>query len=391
MQLKIDASLKVPLHHQIGNGILSMVRSGRFKPGDRLFTEVGLAKKYSVSLGPVRQAINELVAQGMLERRRAKGVFLVDPRSRPSPKRRITFVTPDIGHSFYGAMVRGGEHCAREHGYEIVIANSDHDDQKETAILAQLAAMDPHIVVLCTMGGSSCRAELARLVEHGFLVVMVDRHFPDLSVDVIENDNVQIGCDATNYLIRLGHRHIVHLTIEASLVLRTLNSSDRQVGYEKAMAEAGLKPEIGIVQYPGDRWDVDDERRTLEWLRDHAGNLPSALFVLNDTLCIGVIRALRKTNLAIPEDISIVGCADLDFARMLTEPLTSVSQDSYGMGKRGVQLGIDRLEGRSPVEPVYEIHPHKLVERMTTLGRGTGRIAPGPGLHRQEETRAGTR
>ena len=52
MQLKIDAELSVPLHHQISHGILSIVRSGKFKPGDRLFTEVGLCEKYGVSLAP---------------------------------------------------------------------------------------------------------------------------------------------------------------------------------------------------------------------------------------------------------------------------------------------------------------------------------------------------
>lgn len=248
MELKIDANLKVPLHHQITDGILSLVRSGKYKPGDRLFTEVALSEKYSISLGPVRQAINELVSQGVLERRRAKGVFLVNPKSRPQTKRRITFVTPDVGHSFYGSMVRGGEHGAREHGYEIVLANSDNDGQKEAAILAQLAAADPHILVLCTMGTDACREELVRLIDHGFIVVMIDRHFPGLKVDVVENDNVQIGYDATRHLLDLGHRNITFLTYEESLARQTLNTADRQTGYEKAMAEAGLTPRIGVIE-----------------------------------------------------------------------------------------------------------------------------------------------
>lgn len=113
---------------------------------------------------------------------------------------------------------------------------------------------------------------------------------------------------------------------------------------------------------------MDSERRTLEWLNAHDCGRPTAFFVVNDTLCVGVIRALRKKGLSVPEDVAVMGCADFDFARMLSEPLTSINQDSHGMGKRAVQLGIGRLEGRAPAEPVYEIHPHRLVERMTTRG-----------------------
>ena len=67
-----------------------------------------------------------------------------------------------------------------------------------------------------------------------------------------------------------------------------------------------------------------------------------------------------------PGDISIVGCADLDLARALSEPLTTIDQDSYGMGRRGVTLGVARWLGGNTATPVREIHPHRLVERMTT-------------------------
>ncbi len=77
MQLKIDAKLNVPLYHQIRCGILSVIRAGGFKPGDFLFTELELCRKHGVSLSPVRQAVNHLAMKGIVESRRAKGVFFV--------------------------------------------------------------------------------------------------------------------------------------------------------------------------------------------------------------------------------------------------------------------------------------------------------------------------
>jgi GntR family transcriptional regulator len=77
MQLKIDPSLRTPLHHQFRCGILSVIQSGGFKPGDFLFTELELCRKHGVSLSPVRQAVNHLAVQGIIESRRAKGVFFI--------------------------------------------------------------------------------------------------------------------------------------------------------------------------------------------------------------------------------------------------------------------------------------------------------------------------
>jgi LacI family transcriptional regulator len=208
---------------------------------------------------------------------------------------------------------------------------------------------------------------------------MIDRHFSDLKVDVVENDNVRIGRDATEYLIGLGHRRIAHLTIDES---EALNVHDRRLGYEEAMAAAGLAPQVAVIDYPGDKWEVDNERRMVEWLESLEGDYPTACFVICDTNCVGVIRGLRKMNLRVPEDVSIIGCADFDFARMLSEPLTTINQDSYGMGYRGVQVGIDRLEGKGPAEPVLEIHPHKIVERMTVRA-----IRPGSKLIKVEKSK----
>jgi DNA-binding LacI/PurR family transcriptional regulator len=379
--MAIDLTSTVPLHCQISDAILEMIRSGEYSCDDLLFTEVGLCKQYGVSLAPVRQAVNGLVAQGILERRRAKGVFLGRSAGRRPYNPRITFVTPDISHSFYGAMVRGGEHCARTHGYDIVIANTDFSREKEAAILADIGRTEPHIVALCTNGGYECRAALVKLIESGFVAVMIDRHYPDVCADVVENDNVKIGREATEYLLSLGHRRIAHLTVDD---LDALNVHDRRVGYTEAMEQAGLATEVEVIKYCDERWDVDGERRTCDWLNRVAGNVPTACFVVNDTLCVSVIRAMQRCGLSVPENVSLVGCADLDFARMLSEPLTTIDQDSYGMGVRGVQMGIDRLEGRAPSEPVRQVHPHRLVERISarSVGGGTSPVPPPPGRGR---------
>jgi len=363
---QIDPNRPVPLHSQIRDGIQALIRDGAHQPGDLLFTEVGLSRQFGVSLGPIRQAINHLVAEGLLIRRRAKGVFLAEPQQTAAQK--VTFVIPDVGHSFYGSMLRGGEQCARQLGYDLLVANSDFDLQAETDILGRLAQTEPHAVVLCHIGGDQCRRQVEELIARGFVVVMVDTRLGDLPVDTVENDNLQIGLDATNHLLAHGHRRIVHLT---SSEWPNSAVTARRDGYANAMVQAGLQPVVQTIHQPGDRWEIDVERRVTQWIESLSQPLPTAIFAINDTECVGIIRGLIAAGLDVPTDLSLIGCADLDLARALTVPLTTIDQDSYGMGRRAVQRAVDRLEGRLAGDPTNEIHPHRLVERMTVRELGS--------------------
>ncbi len=362
MHLDIDTGSGVPLHKQVYDGVLSVVRSGRFGPGDRLFTETELSRENSISLAPVRQAIGALVAEGFLERQRAKGVFIpLKPSSNTN--RRLTLVVPDVAHSFFGSMVAGIEKFARGHGYDMVVSHTDFSPEREDNLLRQLRDAAPHVVLLCTVnGGEKNRKDLSRLAASGFTVVMVDGHFDGLNVDVVENDNVQIGLDATNYLLASGHKRITFL---ATTDESEINAVSRRQGYEQAMAKAGLTSDVQHLLHAGDGWHEDTKSAARNWLEAARGQQrPTAVFVLNDTYAAAVINAMDELGISVPKDMSVIGCADLDFARLLSRPLTTIDQDSYGMGAKAAELGIERFEGRAS-GPVKLIHPHKLVERET--------------------------
>jgi len=101
------------------------------------------------------------------------------------------------------------------------------------------------------------------------------------------------------------------------------------------------------------------------WLEGLAENSrPTGLFVINDTDAIGVLRALEELGVSVPGEMSVIGCADLDFAQMLTRPLTTVNQDSFGMGRRAAELGIEQLEA-GLATPRHITQPHKIISRTT--------------------------
>lgn len=365
VKIKINTELEIPLHLQIETEIKKRIREQCCRPGDFLFTEVGLSREAGISRDSVRQGVNRLVNDGLLERRRAKGVFLASGGVAVRRNRRqLTFVVPDIQHSFYGAMVSGGLAQAQKCGYELAITGTDFDSDLEFKTLTQLLSMPPHSVIVCTNGGPQCEKTLLRLTEHGFRIVMVDRSFPNVPGDVIANDNIAIGREAVEYLLRLGHRRIAHASVDAPY---DINAKLRRQGYREAMAAAGLKPQYFYALHDRESWLCDSEKNTARWLGEAKNALPTAIFAVNDTICVGIMRAILKAGMSVPNDISLLGCADLNIAQAFLDPLSTIEQGSYDMGARATYLAIRRLEnGHAEDPPVREVHPHHLIERMTT-------------------------
>lgn len=94
------------------------------------------------------------------------------------------------------------------------------------------------------------------------------------------------------------------------------------------------------------------------------GNLPKAFFVSNDSIAIGAIKAIKEAGLRIPEDIAIIGFNDISQATYVDPPLTTLRLNPTLMGETGVDLLIERIEGRETYKTV--LLSTKLIERKTT-------------------------
>jgi DNA-binding LacI/PurR family transcriptional regulator len=96
-----------------------------------------------------------------------------------------------------------------------------------------------------------------------------------------------------------------------------------------------------------------------------SGRPMTAIVCQNDHMAMGAIRALQERNLRVPDDYSIVGCDDIDFARFITPPLTTVRISFEQTGVAAVRLLIDRLRGEEPI-PERITLPSTLVVREST-------------------------
>jgi DNA-binding LacI/PurR family transcriptional regulator len=177
-------------------------------------------------------------------------------------------------------------------------------------------------------------------------------------------DNIGAGRTATEHLLGLGHRTVWHVAGPQ----RWWAARDRLAGWRQALADAGA-PEPPVLE--GDWLPASGYAAGLELA---ANPDVTAVFVANDDMAIGVLRALTEAGRSVPGDVSVVGFDDIPTAAFLTPPLTTVPQDFDVHVERGIANLVTEIESPTGVRsPLPEPPPLRLVVRQSTAAPSTAR------------------
>jgi DNA-binding LacI/PurR family transcriptional regulator len=196
-------------------------------------------------------------------------------------------------------------------------------------------------------------------------VVVVNAEPRGLPVPVITSDNEAGGRVAATHLLGLGHRRIAYIRgIEGFTA-----DIPRIEGFRAACREAGI-PAADVVEIRGDGRFEGGESAAATILATHADI--TAIACHNDMTAIGAMRAIRAAHLRVPEDISIIGCDDIDAASWVAPPLTTVAQRKADMGRLAIERLIDALEADEASTPETVLLPMELRERESTGPAPTG-------------------
>ena len=175
----------------------------------------------------------------------------------------------------------------------------------------------------------------------GIPFVLLNRYLESYPANCVQLDYRSGARAATAHLIGLGHRRIAHLTHGDD----RYSAQERLAGYREALQEAGVpfSPDLVIPCTSRIEGAYQAVLETLPRLEPK----PTALFAYNDIWCVGVLRALHELGRRVPEDISLMGCDDLELSGFLVPPLSTVFQDPYEIGRQGVDLLLEQLHGPS--------------------------------------------
>ncbi|RKS10074.1 LacI family transcriptional regulator [Nocardiopsis sp. Huas11] len=150
-------------------------------------------------------------------------------------------------------------------------------------------------------------------------------------------DQVQGAHDAVRHLLDLGHRTVHHISGDPEW----LEAESRVAGWRRALAEAGTTAPEPLVGDWSPRSGYEKGRSLVRRRAD--GEPVTAVFVANDQMAIGLLRALAEAGLRVPDDISVVGFDDVPEAEFLAPPLTTVAQDFAQLGRMSLRALLDEL------------------------------------------------
>lgn len=193
-----------------------------------------------------------------------------------------------------------------------------------------------------------------KLIEREIPLVLVGHGPANPNLNSVDVDNFAGAYKATNHLIEQGHTRIGVML--ASLKMQ--ESADRLEGYKKALEDAGLpirEDYIAIGNY-SQKHGFDTMKR---WIKE--GLDISAVFSTSDTLAMGVLLALHKENISVPEEISLVGFDDLPFAQYTIPPLTTIQQPICEKGRRAARLLINQIENKDSQIVHENLEPELIV------------------------------
>ncbi len=271
---------------------------------------------------------------------------------RMSTTSALGLVLPEVANPVYGPIVVGAERRATEAGYVLVLG-SGLDAASTEASFARL--LDEGRVDGLLVASATVEDELLRTLAAGSApVIAVNRRISGAVGSVIVDDAAAARI-ATEHLLELGHRRIMHIAGPPSMD----TTQRRQQGYEAAMTAAGL-PSLVVG---GEGWDAASGYRVA---RGALGDdTVSAVFVANVMSAIGVIRAAREHGRVIPDDMSVVCLHESPVAEYFDPSLTTVALPLEELGRAAVELVLDRLAGGVARDVLLSDLPQLLVRGST--------------------------
>ena len=248
----------------------------------------------------------------------------------------IGLITSDIEDPFHARQARGIEDIAREHGYSVILFNTDENPESEIQAVNTFRSIRVAGIILNSIFPGFKHIE--GLKKQNIPFVLLNRRLPDIDADYVINDNFNGAYEATKHLIHLGHTRIGMI-----LGLQRVTSVwDRYAGFSKAMKEAGISINKDFILY-GKNLKPETGKELTEQLLAMEPR-PTAILAYCDTLAIGAYAAAHQMNLSIPKDLAIIGYDDILFSSYLEVPLTTLSQPAYKMGQAACNIILEKIK-----------------------------------------------
>lgn len=254
----------------------------------------------------------------------------------------IGVVIPELNNIFCTEIITGMEDILRKKGYATIVCDCRTDKKLEREAVEFLYRK--RVDGIINMPVDSTGAHLKQFEIAKKPIVIIDRKLPQIACDSVLVDNRDAAKKAVDILINNGHRHIGLITGPEEIY----TAKERYNGYETALSEAGIQIDPGLVVHSD--YTIRGAVSGVEKLLDAHPEV-TALFAANYEMTMGTMIVLNERGISIPEQMSVIGFDNREFARALHPTLTIITQPTEAIAAQVAETILDRLEQGEQTAP----------------------------------------
>lgn len=273
-----------------------------------------------------------------------------------SRRSRLVGLLIDVSSPFDAQVAEHLQDAAEDRGYDVVLSTITRRRNQDRAVETLL---DSRCEALVLIGPEAAPAELEKLAETVPLVVLCRRLGVAEGPDVVRTADEAGTALAVEHLCGLGHTAIAYVDGGEGTI-----AEDRRDGYLRAMRARELTPRV----VPS-RGFTGTETTGIEAAPALLADLPTAVVAFNDRTAVGLMDALARQGVAVPDDVSVVGYDDLPLARLAHIELTTVGQDTETLSARALDAVVRRLDAGGAPAPEVVLEPYLAIRRTTAPPR----------------------
>ncbi|MCF7838537.1 MAG: LacI family transcriptional regulator, partial [Candidatus Marinimicrobia bacterium] len=275
----------------------------------------------------------------------------------------VAMILPELRNTLYAEKLDLVSHLCRQEGYEVAFSCTRWDTRTEQEICLHFLAQQVDAVIFACVSSRSLDF-IQPFLEEGKPVCVIGR-VPELlpGLTVITPRQEEGYYAATRHLLDLGHRHLGLVGISMKKELHP----QRIAGIRRGLAEAHLGMDE-VISIPSDGDHLDSGFAAVNRFIEVAGReaLPSALLAVNDHVAVGAMAALDAHGARVPDDVSVVGCDDVELSRFARPPLTTISQETASVSRLAAKLVLEQLRKGQPETQ------HVATDMVLKVRRSTG-------------------
>ncbi|SFM19112.1 LacI family DNA-binding transcriptional regulator [Salibacterium qingdaonense] len=267
----------------------------------------------------------------------------------------IGIILSDISNPFWSEVLKGVQSECTRSGYTLMVSSSEENAEVEEENVLTLKNKQVDGLIINTTGENTKLFD--NLIKEKYPFVFLDRFTDELKTDTVVVDNISGSKRSMQYLIDQGHTKIGILAYPPE------NRSpriDRLKGYKEALEENNIPINEDFIKIcdPVRGSGIEATKELLCSSNDK----PTAIFSTNTLLNLEILMGVKRVELNVPNDVSVIGYDDYPWVPLLDPPLSTVAQPAYEMGMKAAILIIKRMNRKRQIKPkMVQLEPELII------------------------------